>query len=65
MPLHSGSSKAVKDRNFHEFHQGPTYAHTKRKFGKKRADKQAVAAVLSNARRHPKSKNPALDSLGS
>ena len=64
MPLQPGNSKAVKAQNFHDFHHGKTYAHTKRKFGKKRADKQAVAAVLTNARRHPRSKNPALDSLG-
>jgi hypothetical protein len=65
MPLTPGSSQTVKEKNFHEFRHGPTYARTRRKFGKKTANKQLAAVVLSNARRHPKpSKNPALDSLG-
>jgi hypothetical protein len=64
MPLQPGSSKAVKAANFHEFRHGPTYRHTRRKFGKKTANKQLAAAVLSNAERHPTpSKNPALDGL--
>ena len=58
MPLLPG--KENRAQNFHEFHQGKTYAHTKAKFGKKRADAQAVAVVLSNER---KSSNPQFDSL--
>jgi hypothetical protein len=37
--------------NISEFHKGPTYAHTAAKFGKDRANKQAVAVALSEARR--------------
>lgn len=51
MPLKSGSSKKTVSSNIREFHTGKTYAHTKEKFGKKRADKQAVAVALENARR--------------
>lgn len=50
MPLKPGKSKAVVSQNIREFHGGKTYNHTKAKFGKKRADKQAVAVALSNAR---------------
>jgi len=49
MPLLPG--KANRKENFRDFHAGATYAHTKAKFGKVRADKQAVAAILSNERR--------------
>ena len=38
-------------KNISEFHQGQTYQHTKKKFGKKRADKQAVAAGYNAARK--------------
>lgn len=55
MPLKPGSSAAVKSENFDEFRHGKTFAHTEAKFGKARAEKQMVAAVLSNARRHPRS----------
>lgn len=51
MPLHKGKSKKVISENIKEFHTGPTYAHTEQKFGKKRADKQAVAAALETARK--------------
>jgi len=51
MPLKRGSSKKVVSENISEFHGGKTYAHTKAKFGKKRADKQAVAVALSESRR--------------
>ena len=34
-----------------EFHSGPTYAHTRAKFGKKRADKQAIAAAINSKRK--------------
>ncbi len=49
MPLKKGSSKKVISENISEFHGGKTYAKTKAKFGKKRADKQAVAAALNKA----------------
>ena len=56
VPLHPGSSNKVKSENISEFHTGPTYAHTKAKFGKARADAQAIAAAYANAKRHPKKK---------
>lgn len=51
MPLKKGRSKATVSANIKEFHTSETYAHTKAKFGKKRADKQAVAAALDQKRR--------------
>ena len=51
MPLKKGSSKKTISSNFSEFHKGPTFKHTAQKFGKARANKQAVAVVLSEARK--------------
>lgn len=51
MPLKKGKSQAVKSQNIREFHQGPTYAKTAAKFGKKVADAQAVAVAMSVARK--------------
>jgi len=51
MPLKRGSSKKVVSENISEFHGGKTYARTKAKFGKKRADKQAVAVAMAESRR--------------
>ncbi len=51
MPVTKGSSKAVISRNISEFHGGKSYAHTQSKFGKKKADAQAVAVALSTARK--------------
>lgn len=51
MPLRKGKSRKVVSQNIKEFHTGKTYAHTRAKFGKKRADKQAVAAALNQQRR--------------
>ena len=45
MPL-KGS---VKER-IREFHKGGTYAHTLHKYGKAKADAQAVAAAYESAR---------------
>lgn len=50
MPLHKGKSKRVVKENFEEFGMGPTYAATKKKFGKAKANKQRIAVVLSQAR---------------
>lgn len=54
MPLQKGKSKAVQKQNFKEFHKGKTFAHTEAKFGKERANKQAVAVVLSESRKGKK-----------
>jgi hypothetical protein len=43
-------------RNISEFHKGPTYQRTKRKFGKKRADRQAIAVGFSEAGQSRKKK---------
>jgi hypothetical protein len=51
MPLKKGKSRATVSQNIREFHTGKTYAHTAAKFGKKRADKQAVAVALNSARK--------------
>jgi hypothetical protein len=51
MPLKKGKGKKIVSENIREFHTGKTYAHTQAKFGKKRADKQAVAAALNQQRR--------------
>lgn len=51
MPLKSGKSKKVVSENISEFHTGKTYAKTKAKFGKGKADKQAVAVAMSKKRK--------------
>jgi len=50
MPLRPGSSNDVVSSNISELHGGKTYAKTKRKYGKKKANKQAVAIALSKRR---------------
>lgn len=50
MPLKSGSSQKTISSNIKELHSGKTFAHTEGKFGKARADKQAVAIALSESR---------------
>ena len=56
MPLRKGKSPKIVSKNIEEFHTGPKYAHTARVFGKRRADKQAIAVALHSAREstHPK-----------
>jgi hypothetical protein len=51
MPLKKGKSRKTVSTNIREFHTGKTYAKTRAKFGKKRANKQAVAVALSQKRR--------------
>lgn len=50
MPLKKGKSKEVVSQNISEFHTGRTYAATRKKFGKAKADKQAVAVALAKKR---------------
>ena len=45
MPLKRGSSRTVISENIRELHHGDTYAHTERKVGKRKADKQAGAVA--------------------
>jgi hypothetical protein len=49
MPLRKGRSNKTVSANISELHQGKTYQHTKQKFGKKKADAQAVAIALQKA----------------
>jgi hypothetical protein len=49
VPLKPGKSKKVISENISEFHHGKTYAHTKAKFSKARADEQAVAIAMKKA----------------
>jgi hypothetical protein len=49
-----GSSRKTISENIREFHHGKTYQRTKRKFGKRKANRQAIAAAYSNARRSKK-----------
>ncbi len=51
MPLAAGTDRATVSRNIRELHTGKTYAATRAKFGKARADKQAVAIALAQRRR--------------
>lgn len=49
MPLPKGGGKAAVGRDIKEFKTGKTYARTKAKFGKERADKQAIAVGMNAA----------------
>jgi hypothetical protein len=51
MPLRKSASKAATRKNFEEFGAGRTYAATKKKSGKRKADKQRIAVVLQNKRK--------------
>lgn len=50
MPLKPGTSKKVVGENIREFAKGKTFRHTKEKFGKARAIKQAVAVAKKKQR---------------
>ncbi len=50
MPLKQGNSQEVISENIAELHQGKTFQRTRRKFGKAKANKQAVAIALEQAR---------------
>jgi hypothetical protein len=51
MPLIKSGSKNAVSENIRELHTGKTFAHTAAKFGKEKADKQAVAIALNVARK--------------
>jgi Family of unknown function (DUF6496) len=50
MPLKPGKSRATISENISEFRAGKTYNRTAKKYGKKKANKQAIAVALSKAR---------------
>lgn len=54
MPLKKGKSRATISKNISELHGGKTYAKTKAKFGKAKANKQAVAIAMDKARKSGK-----------
>ena len=56
MPLKRGTSRKAVSENISEFHGGKTYARTKSKFGKRRAQKQAIAVALKEKRKSAKRK---------
>ena len=56
MPLKPGKSKKTISKNIEEFHGGPTYNKTAKKFGKEKANKQAIAVAYANARKSRGSK---------
>lgn len=53
-PLKKGFSKKTISKNIEELHTGKKYSATKKKFGKKIADKQAIAISLNIARKSKK-----------
>lgn len=51
MPLRDSDTQSATEDNFREFGEGATYARTKRKYGKKKANAQRVAVVMKNKRK--------------
>lgn len=51
MPLEPGTSNDVVSSNISEFEKGKHFSKTKQKYGKKRAQKQAVAVALDKKRK--------------
>lgn len=51
MPLKKGKSQKTISKNISELHKGKTFQKTNRKFGKAKANKQAVAIALEEARK--------------
>lgn len=49
MPLKRGKSQKTISSNIRELHTGKTYSATSRKFGKDKANKQAVAIAMRKA----------------
>ena len=56
MPLKKGKSNKTRSENISEFHKGKTYEKTKKKFGKKKANAQAIAVAYSQQRKSKKKK---------
>lgn len=56
MPLKSGYSEKTIAHNISELHGGKTYEHTEEKFGKGKANKQAIAIALAKSRESKKGK---------
>lgn len=56
MPLKKGSSSSTISSNISEFHKGKTYQSTLRKYGKKKADAQAIAVAYKQAGKSKKGK---------
>jgi hypothetical protein len=50
MLLKKSTSKKVIGQNISEFHKGNTYAKTANKFGKDKANKQAIAVAYEQQR---------------
>jgi len=51
MPLKKGTSAKTVSSNIRELHGGKTYARTRKKFGAKKANKQAIAIAMSQKRK--------------
>ena len=51
MPIKKGKSKKVISENISELHKGKTFTKTAKKFGKDKANKQAIAIALTTARK--------------
>ena len=49
MPLLKGKSQSTISQNISELHHGKTFRRTQRKFGKAKANKQAVAIAMHQA----------------
>jgi hypothetical protein len=56
MPLLAGSSNDTVSANISELHHGKTFRRTKKKYGKKKAQKQAIAIALSKKRESKRKK---------
>jgi hypothetical protein len=56
MPLIKSDTQAATEANFHELRHGKTFSKTKKKYGKKRAQKQMIAIALKNKRQAKRAK---------